>query len=98
MSGCRGFHSSHLQADEIWTFVGRKERRLTHEERATEEMGDQWVFVALDAESKLVPTFTVGKRDGETALRFTTALRECLEGNGRVQLTTDGLAAYLGAV
>ncbi len=94
----RGFHSSYLQADEIWTFVGKKERYLTPEERATETMGDQWVFVALDADSKLIPTFTVGKRDGATALEFTTKLRACLEGNGRVQLTTDGLAAYLGAV
>ena len=94
----RGFRSSHLQADEIWTFVGKKERYLTQEDRANEELEDQYVFVALDAESKLIPTFTVGKRDGETALRFMTALRERLDGKGRVQITTDGLAAYIGAI
>ncbi len=52
----------------------------------------------MDAETKLVPAFTVGKRDGQTALEFMTKLRERLEGNGRIQLTTDGPNAYLGAV
>jgi len=50
------------------------------------------------AETKLIPTFAVGKRDGETALGFMTDLRHRLNGNGRIQLTTDGLNAYLGAV
>ena len=93
-----GFHSSHLQVDEIWTFVAKKERRLTSEEAKNAELGDQYVFVAIDAESNLIPAFTVGKRDGQTALEFLTKLRQCLEGNGRIQLTTDGLNAYLGAV
>jgi IS1 family transposase len=91
----RGFHSSYLQVDEIWTFVRKKERRLSEGERMTDQWGDQYVFVALDAETKLVPTFTVGKRDGETALRFLTALRERLNGNGRVQITTDGFRQYI---
>lgn len=56
------------------------------------------MFVALDAETKLIPAFAVGKRDGETALGFLTDLRRRLNGNGRIQLTTDGLKAYLGAV
>lgn len=94
----RGFHSRLIQADEIWCFVRKKEDRLTQEERANPEWGDQYVFVALDAESKLIPAFTVGKRDGRTALRFMGNLHAKLAGNGRIQLTTDGLRAYLQAV
>lgn len=94
----RGFHSRRLQVDEIWTFVRKKEGRLTGSECLDREIGDQYVFVALDAETKLVPTFTIGKRDGETALSFMTDLQQRLNGNGRIQLTTDGLNAYLGAV
>ncbi len=94
----RGFHSQHLQIDEIWTFCAKKEARLQGPEVFSEELGDQYVFVALDAESKLVPTFAVGKRDGETALRFLTDLRQRLDGNGRVQVTTDAFRAYLGAM
>lgn len=61
-------------------------------------MGDQYVFVALDAETKLIPSYLVGKRDGETALRFMMGLQERLQGNGRIQLTSDGLRAYIDAV
>lgn len=61
------------------------------------ELG-HYLFVALDPESKLIPTFLVGKRDTDTAHRFTQAPRACLNGNGRIQLTTDGLRAYPPAV
>ncbi|MFQ5852544.1 MAG: DDE-type integrase/transposase/recombinase [Candidatus Binatia bacterium] len=61
-------------------------------------MGDQYVFVALDAETKLIPVFMVGKRDGETAHRFMQDLRVKFIGNGRIRLTTDGLRAYIQAV
>ena len=94
----KSFHSKLIEADEIWTFVRKKERRLTDEERLNPELGDQYVFVALDAETKLVPTFLVGKRDGETALRFMIDLQNRLTGNGSIQLKTDGLRAYIDAV
>ncbi len=87
-----------IQADEIWTYVGKKEGRLTKEERRNPEIGDQYIFVALDAETKLVPTFLVGKRTGETALSFIEDLKMRLARNGRIQLTTDGLRAYVEAV
>jgi IS1 family transposase len=54
--------------------------------------------VALDAETKLIPTFLVGKRDGHTALLFMADLSQRLTANGRIQLTTDGFYAYLEAV
>jgi len=94
----QGFHCRLIQADEIWTFCRKKEQRLIGDEESNPELGDQYVFVALDPETKLIPTFLVGKRDTATAHRFTHALRACLNGNGRIQLTTDGLRAYLTAV
>jgi len=94
----QGFHCRMIQADEIWTFCRKKEQHLTEEEEANRELGDQYVFVALDPESKLIPIFVVGKRDTETAHRFTYALHRRLNRNGRIQLTTDGLRAYLTAV
>jgi len=48
-----------LQVDEIWTFVGKKQRRLTKEEVSNPTLGDQYVFVALDANTKLIPHYTV---------------------------------------
>jgi IS1 family transposase len=94
----RGFECEHLQVDEIWTVVRKKERRLSDLEKLNPTIGDQYVFVALDAETKLVPSFLVGKRDGRTALQFMTDLQSRLTGNGRIQLTTDGYGAYLEAV
>jgi IS1 family transposase len=94
----RGFHCRLVQVDEIWTFCKKKEQRLTESDRHNPEHGDQYVFKALDADTKLIPVFAVGKRDGETAHRFIQELRIRLNGNGRIQLTTDGLRAYLQAV
>jgi len=93
-----GFRSRSLQVDEIWTFCKKKEQRLTGAEENNPELGDQYVFVAIDADTKLVPMFTVGKRDSENAHRFMSELRERLNGNGRVQMTTDGFRPYLTAV
>ncbi len=90
----KNFHSKYIQVDEIWTYVGKKERRLTDEEKRKYDIGDQYVFVALDAETKLVPVFTVGKRDGHTTLRFMLELQNKLRENGRIQLTTDGFFHY----
>jgi IS1 family transposase len=94
----RGLQSQYLQVDEIWTFVQKKQAQLTEEERHNPELGDQYVFVAIDAETKLIPTFLVGKRDGQTALQFLIALQKQLSQDGRIQLTTDGLLAYRDAV
>jgi IS1 family transposase len=94
----QGFHCRLIQADEIWTFCWKKEQRIKPDEPYNPEIGDQYVFVALDPDSKFIPTFQVGKRDTENAHKFTGALRTCLNGNGRIQLTTDGFRAYLTAV
>ncbi len=92
------FHCRVIQCDEIWTFIRKKERRLNPQEQTNPELGDQFVFVGLDAETKLVPTFTVGKRSNQTARRFMKELQHRLSGNGRIQLTTDAFRSYIQAV
>jgi IS1 family transposase len=84
-----------VQVDEIWTFVGKKEKNVRQTENP-ELVGDQYVFVALDSESKIVPTFRVGKRNAENAWYFMQDLQERL--TERVQLTTDGFRPYRDAV
>ena len=91
----RHVRSRLLQVDEIWTFVAKKEKRLVGNDNHR-EMGDQYVFIALDAESKLVPSFYIGKRTTETAQYFMADLQSRLA--HRVQLTTDGFVPYLRAV
>jgi IS1 family transposase len=83
-----------LQLDEIWGFIGKKQRHV----RPTDapQMGDVWTFCAIDADTKLVPAFKVGNRDSETAGAFVADLAGRLR--NRVQISTDGLAAYVGAI
>jgi IS1 family transposase len=86
-----------LQVDELWSFVGCKQKNVTVarvEKRGI--CGDVWVWIAIDADTKLVPCFTLGMRDPETARDFMEDLAGRL--SNRVQLTTDGLKAYLTAV
>src|SRR5271169_6093320 len=52
-----------LQCDEIWTYVAKKERHVREDD--PDEFGDQWVYVALDADTKLIPAYYVGKRSSE---------------------------------
>jgi len=84
-----------VEVDEIWTYVLKKKRRLTDEDDPAER-GDQYVFVAIEAESKLVISHCVGKRDLRTAITLVDDLQSRL--TSRIQLTTDGFTAYLTAV
>jgi IS1 family transposase/transposase-like protein len=79
----RNLRPKYLQCDEIWTFV----------KDDAPEMGDQWVFVALDEETKLVPYFEIGKRSKETTIMFLHGLKRCLS-EDRFQITTDGFHFY----
>ncbi|MGA7786129.1 MAG: IS1 family transposase, partial [Candidatus Acidiferrales bacterium] len=56
----RGLQCRIIQADEIWTYVGKKEKRIRRDDNP-EIVGDQYVFVAMDSETKLIPSFRVGK-------------------------------------
>jgi IS1 family transposase len=90
----RGLGCRRVQVDEIWTFVGKKQRWVTAEDDRS-RVGDQWTFVALDADTKLVPAYRVGKRDLPTATAFLGDLSERLA--NRVQLSSDALDAYVDA-
>lgn len=85
-----------LQCDEIWSFVNMKEKQVPKELKGTFGIGDVWTWTAIDAQTKLVPCWHVGKRDGEDAYEFITNLAGRLA--KRVQLTTDGHKAYLSAI
>jgi IS1 family transposase len=84
-----------LQLDEIWCYVGKKQRHVKITDNLY-EVGDQWVFVALDADSKLIPSFLVGKRSYQNAVAFVDDLSRRLD--NRVQLSTDSLKAYPDAI
>jgi IS1 family transposase len=91
----RNLPSKRIQCDEIWSFVGSKEKNTTSEKKA-EGWGDVWTWVAIDADTKLVPSFMVGSRGAHTAKFFMDDLASRLA--NRVQLTTDGHRVYLQAV
>jgi IS1 family transposase len=91
----RNLSCKRVQCDEIWSFVGAKEKNTTAEKKQ-EGWGDVWTWVALDADTKLVPCWFVGQRDAGCAYHFMHDLAGRL--TSRVQLTTDGHKAYLNAV
>ena len=83
-----------LQFDEIWGFIGKKEKhRLFTDDPA---LGDVWTFCAIDAETKLVPSYKVGKRTHVTANAFVGDVASRLK--NRPQISSDGLRAYVEAV
>lgn len=85
-----------LQLDEIWSFVYSKDKNVPEEKQGIFGYGDVWTWVALDADSKLVPCWHVGTRDALAAKTFIDDLASRLA--NRVQLTTDGHKAYLQAI
>lgn len=85
-----------LQVDEIWSFVGCKASNVAPSLRGLRIRGDVWTWVAIDAETKLIPTWHVGGRDSIDAKLFIDDLSKRLA--NRVQLTSDGHSAYIEAV
>lgn len=84
-----------IQVDEVWGFVGMKQKtKRLH--RAKGQVGDVWTWIALDAETKLVPTFAVGARSSYMANAFIEDLATRL--SHRVQLSSDAFMAYVDAV
>jgi len=79
-----------IEVDEIWAYFGKNQRHMTLLDDPR-HVGDQYTFVALDPESKLIPAYRVGKRDLPTASAFVADLSERLA--NRVQLSSDALAA-----
>jgi IS1 family transposase len=85
-----------IQVDEIWAFCYAKQRNVEMAKAAPDVAGDIWTWAAIDADSKLVPSWLVGDRSGETAKVFISDLASRLL--TRVQLTSDGHKSYLQAV
>lgn len=86
-----------IQMDEIWSFCYAKSKNVTPAiKEKNPSAGDVWTWVAIDADTKLIPCWIVGPRDGTTAKIFVNDLARRLA--NRVQLTSDGLQAYLVAV
>lgn len=92
----RGVAATHVQADEIWSFVYSKEKNVEKAKAAPAEAGDIWTWTALDPASKLIISYTVGDRSQRTAREFMFDLASRVA--GRIHLTTDGHGAYLKAV
>ena len=85
-----------LQVDEIWGFVGAKAKNASEEAKAAGTAGDAWLWLATDADTKLVPCWHVGGRNGGAAMEFIDDLASRLA--ARTQITTDGLRAYVEAI
>lgn len=85
-----------LQIDEVWGFVGAKAKNADPALAAAGEQGDVWLWVATDADTKLVPSWFLGDRDAGSAMLFADDLASRLA--NRVQITTDGHRAYLEAI
>lgn len=106
----RGLTLDHIEVDEVWTFVAKKQARLTVEEKALRsDIGDVYLWTALDASTKLLVTYALGKRSADNARRLMVDLSERLviprphESDERgyvaiTQISTDGFAGYPEAV
>ena len=90
----RNLECNNLQFDELWGFIGKKERHVNQFDDATK--GDVWTFVALDADTKLIPSFRVGKRTAANTQAFVADVASRIK--NRPQITSDGFAKYVEAV
>ncbi len=91
----RNLPCKRLQADEIWSYVGGKDKNLSNEKKGA-GLGSIWTWTIICADTKLIPSWMVGSRDAESAYEFMQDVAGRLR--NRVQLTTDGHKPYLEAV
>jgi transposase-like protein len=84
----RNLTCKRIQADEIWAFVHCKQKNLARAKRAPANASDVWTWTAIDADTKLIPSWFVGGRDSDAAIIFMDDLKSRLA--NRVQLTSDG--------
>ena len=95
----KAFHNltcKRIQCDEIWNFCYCKEKNVPEEHKGELGYGDVYTWTAMCADSKIIPSFLVGRRDSECAKVFINDLANRLK--NRIQLTTDGYKIYLEAV
>ncbi|HUE52116.1 MAG TPA: IS1 family transposase [Terriglobales bacterium] len=84
----------YLQFDELWGFIGKKERHVSVDDNP--ELGDVWTFCAIDSETKLVPSFKVGKRNSITTAQFVQDVASRMR--HRVQVSSDAMHLYVEAM
>lgn len=102
-TACAAYHHAHvrdvqskrIQCDEIWSFVGAKQKNVS-EEKMNQGCGDVWTWTAIDADSKLIVSYLVGQRGAEWAYSFMEDVASRIA--SRVQITTDGHRAYVDAI
>lgn len=92
----RNLPCKRIQCDEIWSFCYSKEKNVSAEDKGVLGHGDVYTWTSICPDTKLVPSFMVGKRDAEYAHAFIQDLASRLA--NRVQLTTDGHKPYIEAV
>jgi IS1 family transposase len=100
-AACEKFHNNHvvavdskrIQCDEIWSFVYAKEKNKPQD---MDDAGDIWTWTAIDADSKLIVSWLVGDRSGDSANEFIRDVARRVA--NRVQITADGLFNYVEAV
>src|SRR5437867_11067333 len=80
----RGLTCEYLQFDELWGFIGKKQKNLR--ETDNPELGDVWTFCAIDAKTKVIPSFRVGKRDAATTQAFVADIASRIK--NRPQIST----------
>jgi IS1 family transposase len=92
----KNIQAGHIQIDEAWTFVGKKNKMRNFEDICNSRIGTQFVFVALDRRKKLIPSFNLGKREIRTVVPFIRDLRR--KHTGRPHITTDIYKPYINAI
>jgi IS1 family transposase len=90
----RNLPCQQLQFDEVWGFIGKKQKNVRNED--DQQLGDVWTFCAIDSDTKIVPSFKVGKRDHITANAFVQDVANRMA--NRVQISSDALNVYVSAI
>jgi IS1 family transposase len=91
----RGLKCEHIEVDELWGFIGKKAKHTSSREYFA-GYGDVWTFIALDADTRLIPSYLVGKRDAYHTRAFIDDLASRME--SRPQISSDALSTYIEAV
>ncbi len=90
----QGVAVENLQADELWSFVGMKERSKARRKIADPKLGDAYCFVGMDSDTKLVLAHHLGRRTNAHTDLFAEKLAAAVSAEQRVQISTDGWAGY----
>lgn len=92
----RNLTCKRIQCDEIWSFCYSKQKNVPDDKRGQFGYGDVWTWTAIDADTKLIPSWLVADRSSKAAIEFINDLAGRL--SNKIQLTTDGHRVYLEAV